>query len=249
MKTIKYETINTLKVVVGFGRLLVNAVATQRIMDGLIKESVHFKKMQELSKAIFVASTKYKEGDTTKIEEMKAQSKSERKLLESELNEQYKINAVYFEPRKNEIAVSDEVIEEFNVLLKQARKNKQAVLTDKAMVPNLVNEKYYLKEGEKIIEKTISEIGEDFPLGCIKELNEEDSMKFEIQKEEERILKMNEIEKDIAFSELKSEVINQILIKTMELELDGYSHEEAKDQAMTEGVAKINELKVKYSQS
>lgn len=249
MKTIKYKTVNTLKVVIGFDRLLVNAVATQRIMDGLIKENVHFKKMQELSSAISTESLKGKKIDHEKMAKMKIQSKNERKLLESELNEQYKDNAIHFEPRKNEIAVSDEVVEEFNALLEQAHKNKQAVLTDKTMVPNLINEKYYLKEGEKIIEKTISEIGEDFPLGCIKELNEEDSMKFEIQKEEERILKMNEIEKDSAFSKLKSEVINQILIKTMELELDGFSHEEAKAQAMTEGIAKIDELKVKYSQS
>ena len=249
METVKFETVNALKVVIGFGRLLVNGVATQRIMDGLIKESVQIKKKKELSKAIFVASSKYAEGDLVKIAEMKEQSKNERKLLEEELREQYKINAVYFEPRKNEIAVSDEEIEEYNVLIEQAKKDKKVVLIDKTTTHNLIGERYYLKKVDKIIEKTISEIGEDFPPVCIKELSKEDSVKFEIQKEEERILNMNEIEKDSSYLMLKLEVIGQILIKTMELELDGFSHEEAKAQAMTEGIAKINELKVKYSQS
>ncbi len=247
MNLITIKNQNDLEVVTGVGRRLINAVATNRVMKVEIEKNEHFKKVRTLSQELYALTLKGR--NDAKINELKELIKSENALLNIDMLEVYKEKVIYFELKPDERSITKEEAHDFRTLLAIAKVDKKAILSDKTAVVNLVGQSYYLKNAGLITKHVITDLGFDLPAGAIEKLTVEDEEAFAEKEAQEEIEGMSPAEKNAKYKEERKKVIEKVLSKTVDLQLDGESLQDARDQAMLKAIQRINILKARYSQS
>lgn len=244
MKTLRYKLINGLEIVIGIGQRMIDPVATQKVVKSKVTNWPEFKKVRIESARYLAASKEY--SSPTKMKNLLDNIKNAKDAYDIRILKEMPNLIIYFDTRENEKNISDEELEEYKTLIKEASKDNSLVSLDKKKIKNKKGLEYFIKVGDVITKHSIVDINEDMPEGGILKLTKEDEDKFKKAEKKDSIDKLSKKDKEEQFELEKSDIIEKTSHKVLELELGGKTEAEAKKIAFAEHNTKLEDLKKEY---
>lgn len=211
MQTIIYKEIEGYKIIIGYSKLSINPVETQKVVNGLIEEEENTKRiktlkiqMNTLNKQIFeIKKSAIKgllkeqeeqiENYQNQIQEILVEIINAEDIKKKRIIELKKENAVYFPPAKYELIKTDEEIK----TLRAVKLTKNQLLdVDGNIVNNYTGISWWIKTDKWQVVKC--KLGEIPPAGGkeYKDLTESEKQEINEQNEKDRILSLNITEKE-----------------------------------------------------
>lgn len=247
MQTIIYKEIEGYKIIMGYSKLSINPVETQKIVNQLIEEEENTKRietlkiqMNTLNKQIFdikktnpvlsKQQVEQIENYQNQIQEILTEIINKEDIKKKRIVELKKENAVYFEPAKYELIKTDEEINTFRAV--KLTKN-QLLDVDGNIVENYMGIPWWVKKDKwRVVKCKLGELppaeGKEY-----KDLTTDEKQEIDEQNEKDRIASLNAIEKE----KEKQDRINSAAIESAQkrsiLEIQGESSEDALNQAQT----------------
>ena len=235
MKTVIHKEIDGIDIVIGFGKLQVNPVGTRKRFDEKLKQLKEYKEMQELSRD-YVKYRYQKDATEKELNAKLEKIKNKKEEVISKMHQDMD-HLNFFEPKKDEKALSEKEHDEYKAMYEAAKKNKNYLTIDKKETKNLKGREYFLRSGSKITRHVIDVIGKDFPSGAIEEITND-----------ERISILSPEAREEEYKQKKKSVIQKTKNKAIELMLDGKTEKEASDLSIQEFRPIVDQLKSEYNQ-
>lgn len=235
MKTLLFKEIDGYKIVIGFDKILVDAVETSKKIKKEIFKSTTFKSVQSIGLRLAVLDTRSNKDEVLRL---RKDLKAKKKILEKEMKQLYKSNLSFFQPRKGEIVIDEDVFKTSKKDFKAALESgKVLVFTESGngfdfnSVEDNKGKKYFIYENEVLVEKAILKVGEVFPAGHI--------VKPSLKQQDEMF------NGSLKNSDLDS-ALNMAALMKNKLEIKGKTAQEALTESQTWYNNKVQEIELKY---
>jgi len=242
VKTIIAKEIDGLRIVVGFDRPVIDAIATKKAVEGLINETSEYQ--------AYIAAKSAAEQDVAIIGE----------AWQAVLNKQREIvqeNAIYFTPKTDETIISSEEAETLKAQF-EALPEKTVLVIDEDENGTLQSnelvdhrgEVYWTRDVNGIWRKeTVMTLGETLPIDSTlpEELTPEQWQEIVEQIEQARIDALSTDERNQEFEEHRKTTRREAIFMKEELIMDGVGETEALSQAWAWSDNKLAELRTRYN--
>lgn len=261
MQTIIFKEIEEHKIIIGFSKLSINPVETQKIVNGLIEEEENTKRIKtlkiqmntlskqifEIKKSAFAGLSKQQieqiENYQNQIQEILVEIINAEDMKKKRIIELKKENAIYFEPAKYELIKTDEEIE----ALKSVKMTKNQLLDVSGnIVENHIGIPWWIKKDKwQVVNCKLGELPPDGGKEY-KDLSEVEKKEIDEQNEKDRISLLNVAEKEKE-KQAKIDAIGiQAAQKRSVLEIQGIAAGDAFDQAQSWYNQEIAIIEKKY---
>jgi hypothetical protein len=218
MRTVRTKNIDGHCVVVGFGELTMDPMATVQAVQKILTETTEHKKLVEL-RTLLAKRQSAKPVDTSMIEATKMEiSEAIAKYL-SIRTSLLESNKIYFEPAQSEEMLRDE---EWETLKKKHTElgPNESLVRDGSVIPDFRGRAYWIKKAGWQ-RQTIDKIGQKPPAGAKFELTTEEQRELQQETETRRIRSLPERSRKEELDKKKQGLLRLAAFKRSELEISG----------------------------